>query len=90
MVAVPSASIMHGRLVDVSLGGVSMMLPEQLRAGQQYNVAFDPSINGKVRRIVAKAKVVYCILSGSDGFRVGFQFVQLDTENNKAVAELML
>ena len=67
-----------------------MMLPEQLRAGQQYSIAFDPQINGKACRIVASAKVVYCILSGSDGFRVGFQFLQLDAENNKTLAELML
>lgn len=90
MVALPDSPILRGRTIDVSLGGVSMMLTEQLRVGLQCNIALDPQINGKVRRIVAKAKVVYSVLSGSDGFRIGFQFIQLDAENNKTLAALMI
>jgi len=66
------------------------MLPEQLRVGLQCKIALEPQINGRGCRIVASAKVVYSVLSGSDGFRIGFQFTQLDAENNRTLATLMI
>lgn len=81
---------MRGRTIDVSLGGLSLTLAEQLQVGQQCDVAFDPLFNGAPRRIIAKAKVIYSILSGKEGFRIGLQFVTLDAENNKTLAELMI
>jgi c-di-GMP-binding flagellar brake protein YcgR len=90
MVAVPGSAVMRGRTIDVSLGGLSLTLPEQFSPGQQCDVAFDPMFDGAPHRIIAKAKVVYCILSGKEGFRVGLQFTSLDAENNKTLAKLMI
>jgi c-di-GMP-binding flagellar brake protein YcgR len=90
MVAVPGSGVVRGRTIDVSLGGISLTLAEQLPTGLQCDVAFDPMFNGETHRIIAKAKVVYSILSGKDGFRVGLQFVSLDAENNKLLAQLMI
>lgn len=85
-----AASPAHARTLDISLGGVSLMLGEQLRPGQECTVGFEAPVSGKTVRVMGLAKVVYSILSGNDGFRVGLQFVKLDAANSKSVAELMM
>ena len=80
---------MHARTVDISLGGICMLVPEQLPVGQSCHVGFEAPLNGKSVRVIAMAKIVYSILS-TDGFRTGVQFTQLDAANNKTLAELMI
>jgi len=81
---------MLGRTVDISLGGVCLLVPEQLPVGQTCHVGFEAPLNGKLVRVIATAKIAYSILSGTDGFRTGVQFLQLDAANNKTLAELMI
>lgn len=81
---------MRGRLLDISLGGVSVLLGEQLHPGQTCTVGFETPLNGKPVRVTGTARVIYSILSGTDGFRTGLQFLELDPANHKAVAELTM
>lgn len=81
---------MRARTIDISLGGLCLFVPEQLPVGQLCDVGFETSLNGKTVRVIGAARVIYCILSGTDGFRTGVQFVQLDAANNKTLAELMI
>jgi c-di-GMP-binding flagellar brake protein YcgR len=81
---------LRARTVDISLGGICMLVPEQLPVGQACNVGFEAPLNGKLVRVTGLAKIAYSILSGTDGFRTGVQFTQLDALNNKTLAELMI
>jgi c-di-GMP-binding flagellar brake protein YcgR len=89
IVAVPGAAPMRGRVLDISLGGISVIVPEQLRAGLGCGVDFEAPLNGKPVRVTATVKVIYSIL-GADGFRVGLEFQNLDPTNHKHVAELTM
>ncbi len=80
----------RGRTVDISLGGLCLIVSEQLPVGRTCYVGFEAPLNGKAVRITATAKIVYSILSGTDGFRTGVQFTELDAANNKLLAELMI
>ena len=89
-VALSGMPAMRAKTVDVSLGGICLFVPEQLRPGQICNVGFEAPADGKVVRVFALAKVVYSILAGTDGFRTGLQFTELDAANNKLLAEVMI
>lgn len=89
-IALPGMAPMRGRTVDISLGGICMLVPEQLPVGQACDVGFEAPLNGKLVRVIASGKIIYSILSGTEGFRTGVQFVQLDAANNKTLAELMI
>ncbi len=89
-VVIPGAAPLRARTLDVSLGGLSLIMAEQLPIGQECTVGFEAPLNGNMVRIAANAKVIYSILSGADGFRIGLQFVRLDAANNKTLAELMM
>lgn len=67
-----------------------MILGEQLYPGQSCTVRFETSLNGKPVCITAAARVIYSILSGTEGFRMGLQFVDLDPATHKSVAELTM
>jgi len=90
IVVFPGATPMRARMLDLSLGGLSLLIGEQLQPGQECTVGFEAPLNGKPVRVMGQAKIVYSILSGNDGFRVGLQFVKLDAANSKLVAELMM
>ena len=89
-IVLPGMAPMRARTIDVSLGGLCLVVAEQLRVGQACDVGFEAPLNGKMVRVIASAKVAYCILSGTEGFRIGLQFMQLDAANNKTLAELMI
>jgi c-di-GMP-binding flagellar brake protein YcgR len=78
------------KTIDISLGGISLMVPSQLPPGLPCSFVFEARLNGQIRKIAAKAKVVYAILSGTEGFRTGLSIVEIDSASNKALAELMI
>ncbi|MFI4940382.1 MAG: PilZ domain-containing protein [Burkholderiales bacterium] len=78
----------HGKTVDVSSKGISVMLPRAMNNGDQCTVAFNPSIDGKTVMLSAPAKVVYSICVGTSGFRTGFQFEGIDDKTSKIIKEL--
>lgn len=90
LVALPGATPLRGKTLDVSLDGVSIMLADQLTVGQVCSVGFEAPLNGRMVRITSPARAVYSILHGTDGFRTGFQFERMDAANSKLLAELMI
>ncbi|OWW20100.1 hypothetical protein AYR66_11970 [Noviherbaspirillum denitrificans] len=89
-IALPGMSAMRAKTIDVSLGGLCLMVPEQISPGKICNVGFEAPLNGKMVRVFAVGKVVYSILAGTEGFRTGLQFTEVDAANNKLLAEVML
>ncbi|HXA46279.1 MAG TPA: PilZ domain-containing protein [Burkholderiaceae bacterium] len=78
-----------GRTVDISLHGVSIMLPKPMNVGEQFTVSFDTMTGNKIHAVKASARVTYCICVGTSGFRSGFQFAQLDEKSIKIIKDLM-
>jgi len=77
-----------GRTVDISISGLCVMLESPLVAGESCVIAFDAPVNGTMRKIMVSAKAVYSIYGG-EGFRTGFQFVQLDAANTSIINQLV-
>ncbi len=67
-----------------------MLLPRQVAVGLICTTALETVLDGRVVHFIAQAKVVYSILSGTEGFRIGLLFTQVDAENNKILSDLML
>lgn len=78
------------RTMDVSTSGVGIACPHQLQPGQEGKIAFEMFFNGKNYHVASRIKVMYCIYSSSDGFKVGLQFQNLDMASASAIAKYML
>lgn len=86
----PGVAAMQAKTVDISMGGVSIIVGEQIPVGHICTIAVDTLLNGKVVRVTAVGRVIYSILKGTDGYRTGLQFIQIDAANNRMLAELMI
>lgn len=90
ILVLPDGRRVGGSARDLSLGGICMTLAEQMPAGLNCTAALETVLDGRVVHFAAKAKVIYSILSGTEGFRTGLEFSEIDAANDRILAELMI
>ncbi len=86
-VLVSSESFIEGRTVNVSEGGVSVLLDRRFADGTVLTVAIavpDPTDRTRLHGVTAQAKVVFNVASG-DLFRLGLQFTQVPDDGRQAI-----
>lgn len=88
-VAVEGVAQQDGWTIDLSMQGVSMMLHDTIAIGRSCAIKFGRMEGGKLLEVSAVAKVVYSIL-GNDGYRIGFQFTQMDAGSKSSLTQLMV
>ena len=88
-VALDSQIITSGKLVDISLTGVSLLCEDPVPAKKVVMLEIDSYSGGKRFVIVFKAVMVYSILVGGSGQKFGFQFGPLDEKSARALGELL-
>lgn len=76
------------RTLDVGSDGVCLVTDNPLKPGTLATVHFEIFHDGKLQPITARSKVQYCILS-NEGFKVGFQFVNLDLSAMAVLSKLL-
>ena len=64
------------------------MLQDQIPTGVVCPIRFEMMINGKDHVITAQAKSIYCVLTGSDGFRAGLAFKEDDPQRTTLIKSL--
>ncbi len=75
----------NGMTLDVSAGGVCLILERQLPAGAPCAVSFDIPVNAFKQSVSAVARVAWSIC-GSEGFKTGLQFTEIDPASATAIA----
>lgn len=89
LVTLPDARTVKARTFDVSMSGLSVMVDSPLTPGQVCTIAFDAFAGAKLVRINVAARAIHCSLSGTEGFRVGFQFEPHDETAARAIRQLL-
>ena len=84
-IVLPGQAPRDGRLWDVGLDGLCVLSPKPIPPGTKCEVHFDVPVGGKSTRVHAPVKVLYCSYCGSDGFKVGTSFGELDEASLDAV-----
>ena len=87
-VALPDGRIVGGHTLDLSPGGVAILLTDAVPAGFTYLLRFEVPINGSTHVVVAKSRLVYGVFAGSKGFRAGFAFAEADTQRSTIINRL--
>jgi c-di-GMP-binding flagellar brake protein YcgR len=75
----------EGTTIDVSAGGLCLVLPRQLPVGAPCAVSFDIPVNAFKQTVSAVSRVTWAICS-TDGFKTGLQFVEIDPASATAIA----
>lgn len=74
--------------VDISIGGMSLMLENHVDPGQYCVVKFTATLGGKERPFSTIARSIYSVCSCTGQHRTGFQFLQLSDENIAFINDL--
>lgn len=77
MVRIESGAILLGKTLDVSQGGLCILLENSMPVGALCEVRVDFFLDGKSARIQSKTRVVSCICTHRT-YRVGLQFLGID------------
>ena len=87
-VALPNQIILAGRTVDISVGGVCLLIDDQIPPGVICTVRLEMLVKGKTHIITAQAKTIYGVFATGGGFRVGFAFREGDAQRTSLINSL--
>lgn len=85
-IGIPGEAIIQGYTLDISVQGISILLPRALKVGEVCAVRFGILINGQTVRVAGAGKVANCSCAG-EGFRIGMHFKAQDPSIQQALIE---
>lgn len=74
---------------DLCTDGISIICPHPVEENQHCQVSISANCDGLPTEFQVTGRVVYCILSGTLGFRAGIQFTGLDEENRLLIERVI-
>lgn len=80
---------LEGKAIQISGGGVSLLLDRSVRDGETGFVRVNAFLNGAPLVLQARASVVCCTCVGMEGFRISLRFVELDDDAQDALDKLL-
>jgi len=89
LVGIPGQSPIRGQVLEVSEGGVCVVLPIATNIGIECTLFFTVMLDGKTIALSGPGKVMSCVYANSDGFRVGMTFRPQDPKAQEALNKLL-
>lgn len=83
------STLLDGKAIQISSGGVGMLLGRSVREGETGLVRVNAFINGAPVVLQARASVVCCACVGMEGFRISLRFLDLDDDAQDALDKLL-
>ncbi len=80
------SEMLSGHAVDISIGGAGLISPVNLKIGQEVAIGMSLMACGVNQRISLSGRVAYCVKVGIDRFRVGLQWIHLDTTTESFIS----
>lgn len=80
---------LEGKAIQISSGGVSLLLGRSVRDGETGLVRVNAFINGAPVHLQARAAVACCACVGMEGFRISLRFLELDDDAQEALDKLL-
>lgn len=82
-------TLLEGKAIQVSSGGVGLLLGRSVREGETGLVRVNAFINGAPVILQARASVACCACVGMEGFRISLRFLELDDDAQDALDKLL-
>ncbi len=76
------------RTIDVSGNGISLSFSRQIPTGLECDLTFDLFLDGQIREIRTRSKVMHCVFSNGE-YKVGFQFLNLELSAMTLLAKFL-
>lgn len=81
----------HARTIDISPHDMSIMVESPLSVGHSVSLAFNITVDQRTLPLEFKGRVSYCVLVGTERFRVGFELAAArgDESHKQRIAQIM-
>lgn len=79
----------EGEIMDLSHGGISLMVPENLPPGERYVVHFEIPFMELEQEVAVVGILIYCVYIPDSMYKVGLQFKDLAPESVEAINSFM-
>jgi hypothetical protein len=86
--ALLNQTILSGHALDISVGGICIILQDQIPIGVVFVIRFEMAVKGKIHVITAQAKSIYGVFASGGGFRVGLGFKENDPHRTELINSL--
>jgi hypothetical protein len=86
-VIVGGSTVFDGQMTNLSAQWAIVMLQRQLPHGQLCILDFGLMIDGRKQPLKVKSRISFSVCTGIDGFRVWFQFLELDNNTRNTLTE---
>jgi len=87
-VALPNQTILSGYTLDISVGGICIILQDQIPVGVHFPIRFEMAVKGKIHVVTAQTKSIYGVFASGGGFRVGLGFRENDPHRTELIKSL--
>jgi len=87
-VALSNKLVLSGHTIDISIGGVCILLEDQIPLNVVFPIRFEMVIKGKTHVITAQARSIYGVFASGGGFRVGLAFTENDPHRSELIKSL--
>jgi hypothetical protein len=88
-IALGSGFSVGGKLIDLSEGGVCVMLDDPVTIKKVCNISCNIFQNGKGYNFSLPSVVAYCVLVSGRGYKVGFQFGPRSPAVTQTIADVL-
>ncbi|WP_409032648.1 PilZ domain-containing protein [Janthinobacterium sp. CG_23.3] len=88
LVRMENGKIVTGRTLDISVGGLCLVLENSLPEKLLCEVRLEFFLDGKCTRIQSKTRVVSCICTNHT-YRVGLQFLVIDPKQVDIISRIL-
>lgn len=77
------------KTLDIGEDGCGFLIQQPLREDHHCTLTIFINCEGIPMEITAKGKIVYCMLSGTKGYRTGMHFTKIDSENKALIKRVV-
>jgi c-di-GMP-binding flagellar brake protein YcgR len=86
VIGLSDKTTLTGQTIDLSSGGVRIIIDRALPVPQECTIEFSILIEGQPQPISSRGRILSCVCTGMSGFSIGVQFVQMNDACKAVVA----
>lgn len=77
------------KTLDIGEEGCGFLIQQPLKENQHCTLTISVNCDGKPMEITANGTIVYCMLSGTRGYRAGLHFTNIDSQSKALIKRVI-
>jgi c-di-GMP-binding flagellar brake protein YcgR len=88
-VTIEDNSVISAQSLDISISGMCLVSTKRIALHNQCKLTFGLVMNGKMENFSLNAQIMHSTFCGDDGFKIGIQFINLETKSTELLNKFL-